>query len=302
MTPVLISVNGTGDPNPADTIGFAGMLGSLVGTNNPWELVADQIAGTQPSTPPFTWQPIGYPAAVANMEASYLNAVEQIVAALGGPSSPFYQAPVYDSGPFVLSGYSQGTGATNTVWSQYVFPEDGILHHRINDCMNIVNYGDIFRTAGYAAGNLHQGIPLPTMEDGTITGGIAQSTGAAPLNLTVEETTYVNPTNPLGTPVIMSYALAGDLYASSPQGAAGAVGKSIMEAVFTTNFTNIVKVLGDLAHPIGIFEEAANAIGFFSAAGQIGVGGFPDAPHWQYSNQGCVADAAQYLTALAAAL
>src|SRR5271156_227804 len=146
--PLIVSVNGTGDPNPADTVGFSGQLGSLVGGTNPWEVVADQIAGTQTPTPPYIWQPIGYPAAVENMEASYLNAVDQIVAALGGPASPFYQAPVYASGPFVLSGYSQGTCATNTVWSQFIFPEDGILHNRINDCLAIVNFGDVFRCAG----------------------------------------------------------------------------------------------------------------------------------------------------------
>lgn len=300
--PVIITVNGTGDPNPADTIGFSGQLGSIVGSVNPWEIVADQIAGTQAPAAPYIWQPIGYPAAVTNMEASYTNAAEQIVAALGGPASPFYQAPVYPSGPFVLSGYSQGSCATNTVWHQYIFPEDGILHHRINDCMAIVNFGDVFRCAGIANGNVYQQIPLPAMQDGTVTGGIAQSTGAAPLNLTEAESTYVNPTNPLGLPVIMSYALAGDLYGSSPQGAAGAVGKSIMEVIFTTDFTNIVEVLGDLVHPIGIFEEAANAIGFFSAASQLGVGGYPVAAHWQYANAGCAASAAQYLTALAAAL
>jgi hypothetical protein len=300
--PVIITCNGTGDPNPADTVGFSGQLGSLVGGVNPWEIVADQIAGTEVPAPPYIWQPIGYPANVTNMEASYTNAVEQIVAALGGPASSSYQAPVYPSGPFVLSGYSQGSCATNTVWSQYIYPEDGILHNRIDDCVAIVNFGDVFRCAGYAAGNVYQGIPLPAEKDGTVTGGIAQSTGAAPLNLTVEETTYVNPNNPLGLPVIMSYALAGDLYGASPQGAAGIVGKSIMEVIFTTDFVNIVEVLADLAHPIGIFEEAANAIGFFSAAGQIGVGGYPEAAHWQYANAGCVASAAQYLRALAAAL
>jgi hypothetical protein len=299
MTPLIISVNGTGDPNPADTVGFSGQLGSMVGGVNPWEIVADQIAGTEAPTPPYIWQPIGYPAAVENMEASYMNAVEQIVAALGGPASPFYQGPIFSSGKVVLTGYSQGTGATNTVWSQYVFPEDGILHNRIDDIISIVNFGDIFRTAGIANGNVHQGIPLPTMEDGTTTGGIAQSTGAAPLNLTEAESTAVNT---LGLPVIMSYALAGDLYGSSPQGAAGAVGKSIMEVIFTTSFTNIVEVLADLVHPIGIFEEAANAIGFFAESTIIEPDGLPEAPHWAYAREGCVADAAAYLTALAAQL
>src|SRR5271156_5598624 len=107
--PVLITVNGTGDPDPADTIGFSGQLGSMVGGTNPWEIVADQIAGTQTPPPPWIWQAIGYPASVFPMTPSVMNARAQIIAALGGPPSEFYQGPVYGKGtPFALSGYSQG--------------------------------------------------------------------------------------------------------------------------------------------------------------------------------------------------
>jgi hypothetical protein len=239
-------------------------------------------------------QPIGYAAAVQDMEASYTDAALQIVAALGGPAHPTYQAPVYPSGPFVLGGYSQGSCATGLVWHQYIYPEDGLLHHRINDCMGIINFGDVFRCAGIANGNVYQQIPLPVQQDGTVTGGIAQSSGAAPLNLTEAESTYVNPTNPLGTPTIMSYALAGDLYGASPQGAAGAVGKSIMEVIFTTDFTEVVKVVGDIAHLVGTTEEIINAIGFFGAG--------TNAPHWQYANAGCVQSAVDFMLALGNAL
>lgn len=280
---VYISVNGTGDPSPTDGYNQLGSFASDVG-----ELLMEQADGLWLS------QPIGYPAAVENMEDSYLNAVDQIVAALGGPACPSYQAPVYDSGPFVLGGYSQGSCATNEVWRTYIYPEDGILHNRIDDCMAILNTGDVFRCAGVANGNKYQGLPLPDEEDDTVTGGIAQSTGAAPLNLTEAESTYVNPNNPLGLPVVMSWALFGDLYGASPQGAAGAVGKSFMEIVFKTSFTNLVKVLADLGHPIGDIEEAKNAIAFFSAG--------TNAAHWQYANQGCVQSAVNYMIALGSSL
>lgn len=280
---VYISVNGTGDPSPTDGYNQLGSFASDVGN-----LLIEQADGL------WEWQEIGYAAAVTNMEDSYTDAALQIVAALGGPPHPTYQAPVYPTGPVVLGGYSQGSCATDIVWSQYIYPEDGILHHRIDDCMAILNTGDVFRAAGIANGNKYQGLPLPGEEDGTVTGGIAQSSGAAPTNLTEAESTYVNPTNPLGWPVIMSWALAGDLYGSSPQGAAGAVGKSFMEIVFKTSFTNLVKVLADLGHPVGDIEEAKNAIAFFGSG--------TNAAHWQYANQGCVQSMVNYMIALGNAL
>jgi hypothetical protein len=275
---VSFSVNGTGDPSPTDGYNQLGSFASDVD-----QLLMEQADGL------WLNQPIGYAAAVQNMEQSYTDAALQIVAALGGPAHPTYQAPVYATGPFVLKGYSQGSCATGTVWHEYIFPEDGILHHRINDCMAIINFGDVFRCENIANGNAYQKIAAPEN-----TGGIAQATGAAPVNLTVAESTYVNPTNPLGTPTIMSYALTGDLYGASPQGAAGVVGKSIMEVVFTTSFGEVVNVLADLAHPIGIFEEIGNAIGFFSAG--------TNAAHWQYANAGCVQNAVDFMIALGNAL
>lgn len=272
---VYISVNGTGDPSPTDGYNQLGSFASDIA-----ELLKQQADGLWLS------QPIGYPAAVTNMRSSYMNAYDQIIAALGGPASPFYQAPVYPSGPFVLGGYSQGSGATNLVWQQAIYPSDGVLHHRIDDCMGILNFGDIFRTPGISNGNVYQGIPVPGKEDGTVTGGI----GGASYNLTQAQSTYVNPTNPLKQPVVMSWNLPGDLYGASPQGAAGAVGQSIMKIVFDTNFTNIVEILGDLAHPIGTVEEIINAMGFFGAG--------TNAPHWQYANQGCVQAATNYMIAL----
>lgn len=288
--PVIITINGTGDPAPWDTAGFAGMLGSIVGGINPWQIVADKLDGLQTPPPPYIWQGIGYPAAVTNMRSSFMNAYDQTIAALGGPPSPFYQAPVYPSGPFVLAAYSQGTCATDLVWSQAIYPEDGVLHHRIDDCMAIVNFGDVFRCPDISNGNVYQGIPVPGHKFGSPTGGI----GGPTYNLTPAQSTYVNPANPLKQPVVMSWNLPGDLYGASPEGAAGEVGQSIMKIVFDTNFMNVIEIAKDLGHPIGTIEEIFNALGFFGAG--------LSAPHWQYANQGCVASAAQYLIDLSNAL
>jgi hypothetical protein len=276
---VYIPVNGTGDPSPFDTYNQLGSFASDVG-----QLLMQEQDGL------WAYQPIGYEAAVENMEQSYTDAANQIIAALGGPPCASYQAEVYDSGPVVLGGYSQGTCAINLVWHQAVFPADGVLHRRIDDFMFLLNFGDVNRCAGIANGNAYQGIPAPKEVDGLPSGGIAQSTGSAPVNLTEAESTYVNPTNPLGLPVVMSWALDADIYGSSSQGPAGKVGKSIMKVVFVTGFGEVVEVVLDLEYPVGILMEILRAAGFFAAN--------TSAPHWQYANAGCVASAAQLMLAL----
>lgn len=294
MTPVLVTVNGTGDPDPASTAGFSGMLGSMVGGVNPWQLVADKLDGLQPPTPPWQWQPIGYPAAVFPMNPSVQNARAQIVAALGGPASPDYQAKVYPSGPFALSGYSQGAIVTGQVWSQDILPSTGVLHHRLADCLSVVNFGDPLRAPGVANGNVYQGIPVPGTLDSEITGGIS-----GPLDLTTAQS---NVLNSVGKPVVMSFALPGDLYASAPVGpnpqtaeaAAGKVGTSIYSFIENGSFFTLVAIAADLFIPLGTIEEIVNGI-TFAAAGT-------SAPHWQYQNAGCVDSAAQYLTELANSL
>lgn len=294
MTPVLITVNGTGDPDPADTVGFAGMLGSLVGGINPWQVVADKLDGLQPPRPPWIWQPIGYPAAVLPMTPSVQNARAQIVAALGGPASPFYQAPVYASGPFALGGYSQGALATGICYVNDILAENGVLHHRLADCYAVVNFGDPMRTPGISNGNTYQGIPVPGTEDGDITGGIA-----GPLDLTEAQTNYPNP---LGKPTVMSFNLPGDLYGSDPVGASpwtseagpGVVGTKIYDFIESGSIIDFLKIPASWFRLISALEEGFNAASFFAKG--------TNAAHWQYGNAGCVAAAAQYLTQLAAQL
>jgi hypothetical protein len=293
MTPVLITINGTGDPDPLSTAGFSGMLGSMVGTiANPWQPIANQLMGLATGAPPWIWQPIGYPAAVVPMNPSVQNARQQVVAALGGPASAAYgNAPVYAEGPFALSGYSQGAIASSTVWAQDILAPGGVLHHRLPDCLSVINFGDPFRCPGVANGNTLQGIPVPGTLDGAVTGGIS-----GPLDLTAAQT---NKLNSLGQPVVMSYALPGDLYASAPVGAnpwtaeaqAGKVGTSIYNVVLNGSFISVLEIAKDLLVPLGAVEEIINGM-VFAAAGM-------NAPHWQYANKGCVAAAASYLVGIA---
>lgn len=294
MTPVLLTVNGTGDPDPASTAGFSGMLGSMVGGVNPWAVLTDQLSGLQTPQPPWIWQPIGYPAAVFPMQPSINNARAQIVAALGGPPTPDYQAAVYPSGPFALSGYSQGAIVTDTVWVNDILDPAGVLHHRLADCLSVVNFGDPWRSPGIANGNTFQNVPVPGTQDGDVTGGIG-----GPLDLTEAQT---NQPNTLGQPVVMSYALPGDLYASAPVGTnpwtaeagPGKVGTSIYSFILAGSFLSFIEIALDLLVPIGMVEEIFNGA-VFAAAGT-------GAPHWMYQAEGCVDAAAQYLLNIAATL
>ncbi|RAV17527.1 hypothetical protein DQP57_00440 [Mycobacterium colombiense] len=270
------------------------MLGAMVGGVNPWQIVADKLDGLIPSQPPWRWQPIGYPAAVFPMTPSVQNARKQIIAALGGPAFPDYQAPVYDSGPFSLAGYSQGALATDIVWVNDILAEDGVLHHRLPDCYAVVNFGDPMRTPGISNGNTYQGIPVPGTQDGEVTGGIA---GAQ--DLTEEQTNYPNP---LGKPTVMSFNLPGDLYGSAPVGphpqtdeaGPGKIGTAIYDFVESGSIVDFLKIPVSWFRLISAFEEGWNAASFFAAG--------TNAAHWQYANQGCVAAAASYLLDIANAL
>jgi hypothetical protein len=160
--------------------------------------------------------------------------------------------------------------------------------------MSVVNFGDPYRCPGVSNGNVYPGIPVPGTEDGDVTGGIA-----GPLDLTVAQT---NTLNSLGKPVVMSFSLPGDLYASAPVGtnpwtaeaSAGKVGTSIYSFIENGSFFTLVDIAADLFIPLGTIEEIINGI-TFAAAGL-------NAPHWRYWDEGCVTAAAAYLTELAASL
>jgi hypothetical protein len=298
--PIILTVNGTGDPAPDSTMGFSGLLGSIVGGLNPWEIVANQISGLSNPVTPWNWMGIGYPAALINMQTSVNNARAQLQAALGAPTptnwygGPVYQGPIFDSGPFALSGYSQGAIATGQCFQKDILDPGGVLHNRLADCLSVVNFGDPLRCPGIANGNSYQGLPVPGTTDGFITGGIG-----GPIDLTAAQT---NAPNSLGDPIVMSYALPGDLYAAAPVGSSpwtneadpGKVGTSIYNVILHATFIDVISVAGDLFVPVGMVEEIINGIGFLAAGNA--------APHWQYWNAGCVSSAAQYLIGLASQL
>lgn len=62
--------------------------------------------------------------------------------------------------------------------------------------------------------------------------------------------------------------------AMKTEAAAGIVGTSIFNAVQKTSITNVLKIMLDLGHPIGMVEEIINGM-VFAAAGM-------NAPHFQY--------------------
>lgn len=198
-TPLFISVNGTGVPDPWGP-GFSGDIGRAL--NNPWnDPVAVQFWGEQ-FADVFDWQPIGYPAAVFPMNPSVNAGVLEV-------SNQVTRHESIDCPPgttLALSGYSQGAIVTGTFWRDYVLNPNGLHHNRINDIAvggGIVNFGDPLRTPGIAHGNEIAGQPAPAKLDGVVTGGIA-----GPGDLTAVQT----------PDFLASCALDGDLYAAAPVG------------------------------------------------------------------------------------
>ena len=94
--PLLLTVNGTGVPDPYGP-GFSADLGRALGLVNPWEAIANKLDGFFAPEAAVMWQPVGYPAAVFPMgpsvEAGRAELVRQIQMRPAGT-------------PLFLSGYS----------------------------------------------------------------------------------------------------------------------------------------------------------------------------------------------------
>jgi len=256
MQPLLITVNGTGVPDPFGP-GFAADIGRAFQTN-PWQVVADKLDGLITEPPPVQWQPIGYPAAVFPMgpsiEAGRAEVIRQINMRPAGM-------------PIFLSGYSQGAIVTGRVWALDFLSPTGSLHNRLSDVKGIINFGDPLRCPGIANGNLVAGFPMPKDLDGQVTGGIA-----GPADLTPSQT----------PDFFLSCALDGDLYAAAPVGSSpwngesqvGDVETNIYDIVLQPSFGDVISIAKDFLMPIGTVEGIFNALLFFSAG--------TNAPHWQY--------------------
>ena len=258
--PVLLTVNGTGVPDPAGP-GFSSDLGRALGLVNPWEVVANKLDGLMTPESAVKWVGVPYPAATVPMmpsvEAGRAELVRQIQMLPMGT-------------PIFLSGYSQGAICTARAWALDCLPTNGVLHNRLNDIRGIIQFGDPVRCPGIANGNLVAGLPLPKNLDGCVTGGIA-----GPADLT-----------PAQTPdFYLSCALDNDLYAAAPvapvgglvwtaESRVGDVETGIYNIIMQPTFRDLVAIAKDFFMPIATVEGAYNALTFFAAGTQ--------APHWQY--------------------
>lgn len=88
----------------------------------------------------YRWQPIGnYPAKAFPMNPS----VQQ------GRAELNLQIDL-NPGPFALAGFSQGAIVIAEVWEYDIKPQSGRLHHRINDVVKAVAWGNPMREQGKA--------------------------------------------------------------------------------------------------------------------------------------------------------
>ena len=254
----LITVNGTGIPDPFGP-GFPADLGRA-------------MERTAPGL--YYWQPIGYPAAVFPMRPSVEAGAEEVVLQINR-----------HPGRFVLCGYSQGALVTNRVWRDEILNPAGRLHHRRDEVLAIITYGDPQRCPGIARGNTYAGQPVPRKLNGHVTGGIA-----GPDCLTAEQT----PEN------FLSFANNGDLYAAAPVGAdpwnvTTEVGHNqtlIYEAVMEFDGTDLIGLATEITSVLTL--PAINALPMVQAIwnGLTFFGQGTRAPHWTYD----IAPAVRYLT------
>lgn len=256
----LFTVNGTGVPDPFGP-GFPADLGRAM------ERYAPGM---------YYWQPIGYPAAVYPMRPSVETGAEELV-------NQINRHP----GRIVLCGYSQGALVTNMVWRDEILAPGGRLHHRKDEVIAIITYGDPQRCPGIARGNTFAGQPVPKKLNGQTTGGIA-----GPDCLTAEQTPEF----------FLSFANNGDLYAAAPVGdnpwsTQTEVGHNqtlIYEAVMEfdgQDFLGLATEIGSVAtlpavNLIPLVQAIWNGLTFFGQG--------TSAPHWTYD----IAPAIKYLTQL----
>jgi hypothetical protein len=256
----LYTVNGTGVPDPFGP-GFPADLGRALERSVPGL---------------YYWQPIGYPAAVYPMRPSVEAGAEELV-------NQINRHP----GRIVLCGYSQGALVTNKVWREEILAEGGRLHHRKDEVIALITYGDPQRCPGIARGNIYAQTPVPKKLNGQTTGGIA-----GPDCLTAEQTPEF----------FLSFANNGDLYAAAPVGDqpwtqqtdVGHNQTLIYESVMEfdgSDFLGLVKEIVQvvnmpMVNALPLVQAIWNGLSFFGQGTK--------APHWTYD----IAPAARYLTYL----
>jgi hypothetical protein len=266
--PMFLSVNGTSVPDPFGP-GFSGDIGRAL--SDPWNDIFAQFAGSQFANK-WYWQPIGYPAAMFPMgpsqKAAQAELSRQITLREMDGSCPV-------GTPIALSGYSQGAIATGQFWRDFILNPAGPHHNRKDDVVGIIQFGDPLRSPGIARGNEVAGLPMPSMLDGQVTGGIA-----GPGCLTPEQT----------PDFLLSCALDGDLYASAPVGlnpwnAEAEVGiletriyNFVVDGTWQTFLANVEDLADLFKMPVATVMAAGQAI--FNGMSFFVQG--TNAPHWHY--------------------
>jgi hypothetical protein len=244
----LFTVNGTGVPDPFGP-GFPADVARALNK------VADGM---------WVWQPVGYPAAVFPMGPSVKAGCQELRTQINRYA-----------GKIVLSGYSQGALVVDKVWRDDILNPGGVLHHRKDDVVAIINFGDPMRCPGIANGNKFAGQPVPQKLKGYTTGGIA-----GPGNLTEEQT----------PDFLLSFANDGDLYASAPTGddpwhhetEVGHDERIIFDIVQDTTAESVLAIAEEaaelLAKPLVQVLPLVQAI----ISGMVFASQGTNAPHWTY--------------------
>jgi hypothetical protein len=278
MSLVLLTTAGTGAAWN-DLGGYPAQAGFAL--SDPALIARGQCWGI-PNGLNWTWQGVGYPAAVYPMGTSVSAGIDENVRLL----QQVYPHPWQ----FVLDGYSQGGIVVSHVWRDEICHPQGRLHDRLFDCLGVITYGNPCRAPGIAYGNTELwGHPVPDHLDGYVTGGIS-----GPDCLHPEECLFpVNSGHPLaGRPAVFDFANPGDLYASAPINSdpwnnPTTVGHDETliynmvqnfngKSLFSFIQTGIDLFLQPFSHVWPLCEAIYNG-GLFASEGT-------NAPHWQYSS------------------
>lgn len=278
---VVIGIEGTSYP------GFPGPPGMILDNGDGfWAGFTSGLVGGLANAMDGLWHHYlpGYSAKTIPMWPSVQEARELIVKFL------LWYAPWYKSvwgvyPPIIMSGYSQGSMATDQVWVLDMLAPGGRLNFLKDFVYRIYQFGHIFRTPGIAHGNALIGAAESIKTDGVETGGIGAS-----MDLLPEQTNYLAPD---GRPVVHSCANQGDLYTCCPVGTdpwnhiakEGAIGNDFEKVIMQPSLKDILGLVKVLNTPIAGIIELFNTMKFFAQG--------PNAPHYKYFDHmvGCINDA-----------
>jgi len=229
---------------------------------------------------------VPYSAPTLPMWPGVQQAREEVVAFLQS-YIPAYVAQWGEQPAVILTGYSQGSMATDQVYTEDYLSESGRLNPYLSGLYRSYQFGHVFRTPGIAWGNALIGDPQSIQVGGVECGGIG-----GPLDLTVAQT---NRPAPDGKPTVYSCANKGDIYSACETGlnpwtklaAEGAVADLFYKIVMQPTFADVVEVAEVIGHPIAGIIELFRVMIFFAAG--------PNAPHYLYFPQmvGCINDCYQ---------